>query len=155
VQPILVVEDDGDDIALLRHSLERMNLLNAVDVATSAKAARVYLNSSTPALVISDVYLPGETGVDLLHWVREQPPPLGNVPVIMLSVSTDRIHQMRASALRALLFLPKPIRAEVLLDALRGLGLAVTRVVKGEGFGIVIENPDATGTGQAEHRQER
>src|SRR5438445_148022 len=57
------------------------------------------------------------------------------VQPIMPSGSTDRVHQVKASALRALLFLQKPIETDVLLDTLRGLGLAVTRVVKGQGFG--------------------
>ena len=91
--------------------------------------ARMYLSRITPTLIISDIHLPGENGIELLHWVRSQPPPLGNVPVVMLTVSTDRVHQLHAYALRALLFLNKPIQKDVLLDALRahmlqGTGLA-------------------------------
>jgi CheY-like chemotaxis protein len=141
VQPVLIVEDDANDVTLLRDSLDRINLLNAVDVATSAETARLYLTHNVPALLISDVYLPRETGIDLLHWLREQPAPLGNIPVIMLSGSMERVHQLNASALRALLFMQKPIETDVLLDALRGLGLLVTRVVKGQGFGVVIDLP--------------
>lgn len=140
MQSILVVEDDRHDIELLRDAFTRINVLNHVDVATSAEMARLYLTGSMPALIISDVYLPGENGIDLLRWIRQQPFPLCNVPVIMLSGSTDATHPERASALRALLFLPKPIEPKVLLEALRDLGLAITRVVKGEGFGVVIES---------------
>jgi hypothetical protein len=49
----------------------------------------------------------------------------------MLTVSTNRVHQLEASALRALLFLNKPIRKDVLLDALRGLDLLVTETPRG------------------------
>jgi hypothetical protein len=38
---------------------------------------------------------------------------------------------VHASALRALLFLNKPIQSEVLLDALRGLDLLVTETPRG------------------------
>jgi CheY-like chemotaxis protein len=129
--PVLVVEDNPFDAAFIREVVAELSLLNVLDLATSAETARVYLTGIVPVLIISDVHLPGENGIQLLHWVRSQPPPLGNVPVIMLTVSTNRIHQLHASALRALLFLNKPIRREVLLDALRGLGLLVTETPRG------------------------
>lgn len=139
MRPILLVEDEPNDVMLIRDTLDQLNLVNQVDVATSAEAARVYIKRHTPALIISDIYLPGENGIDLLHWLRDQPMPLGNTPVIMLSGSTERIHQLQASALRALLFLSKPIKQDVLLDAIRGLGLLVTHMPQGEMPGIMIE----------------
>jgi len=72
-------------------------------------------------------------------WLRDQLPPLGSVPVIMMSVSTDEIHHMRASSLRALLFLTKPINQDVLLDQLRGLGLFVTHIPQGEQGALMVE----------------
>jgi DNA-binding response OmpR family regulator len=92
-----------------------------------------------PALIIADIHLPGESGLDFLHWLRDQAGPLGGVPVIMMSVSTDEVHHMRASALRALIFMTKPIKREVLLDQLRGLGLLVTHIPQGEQAGLIIE----------------
>lgn len=139
MRPILLVEDEPNDVYLIRDTLDQLNLVNQVDVATSAEAAKVYIKRHTPALIISDIYLPGENGIDLLHWLRDQPMPLGNTPVIMLSGSTERIHQLQASALRALLFLSKPIKKDVLLDAIRGLGLLVTHIPQGEMPGVMIE----------------
>jgi two-component system response regulator len=137
--PILLVEDNPNDVLLIRDTLDQLNLVNKVAVATSAEAARIYMTNHPPALIISDVYLPGDTGIDLLHWLRDQPLPLGNTPVIMLSGSTERVHQLQASALRALLFLSKPIKQDVLLDAIRGLGLLVTHLPQGERAGVMIE----------------
>ena len=137
--PILLVEDNPNDVLLIRDTLEQLNLVNEVAVATSAEAAQTYITNHPPALIISDVYLPGETGIDLLHWLRDQPLPLGNTPVIMLSGSAERIHKLQASALRALLFLGKPIEQHVLLDAIRGLGLLVTHIPQGERAGMMIE----------------
>lgn len=139
MRPILLVEDDPRDVLLVRDTLDQLNLVNQVDVATSAEAARLYIKRHTPALIISDIYLPGENGIDLLHWLRDQGPPLGDTPVIMLSGSTERIHQLQASALRALLFLSKPIKQDGLVDALRGLGLFVTHIPQGEKAGLMIE----------------
>jgi DNA-binding response OmpR family regulator len=139
MRPILLVEDDPNDVLLVRDTLEQVNLINDIDVATTVDAARTYVQRKMPALIISDIHLPGESGLDFLHWLRGQPAPLGNVPVIMMSVSTDEVHHMRASALRALIFMTKPIKQEVLLDQLRGLGLLVTHIPQGEQAGLIIE----------------
>jgi DNA-binding response OmpR family regulator len=140
MRPILLVEDDPNDVVLVRDTLDHMNLVNEIDVATTVDAARTYVRHRMPALIISDIHLPGgESGLDFLHWLREQSAPLGNVPVIMMSVSTDEVHHMRASALRALIFMTKPIKQEVLLDQLRGLGLLVTHLPPGEQAGLMIE----------------
>lgn len=139
MRPILLIEDDPNDVLLVRDTLEQVNLINDIDVATTVDAARTYVQRKMPALIISDIHLPGESGLDFLHWLRDQPAPLGSVPVIMMSVSTDEVHHMRASALRALIFMTKPIKQEVLLDQLRGLGLLVTHIPQGEQAGLIIE----------------
>ena len=139
MRPILLVEDDPNDVLLVRDTLEQVHLINAIDVATTVDAARAYVLRKMPALIISDIHLPGESGLDFLHWLRDQPAPLGSVPVIMMSVSTDEVHHMRASALRALIFMTKPIKQDVLLDQLRGLGLLVTHIPQGEQAGLIID----------------
>jgi DNA-binding response OmpR family regulator len=139
MRPILLIEDDPGDAMLVRDTLEQVNLVNRVDVATNVESARMYVQRRMPALIISDIHLPGESGLDFLHWLRDQPAPLGSIPVIMMSVSTDEVHHMRASALQALIFMTKPIKREVLLDQLRGLGLLVTHIPQGGQAGFMIE----------------
>jgi two-component system response regulator len=139
VRPILLIEDNPEDVLLTRDALDQLNLMNEVEVAGSAEAAREFVKRTIPALIISDIHLPGKTGIDFLNWLRGQPTPLGNVPVIMLTVSTDETHQMRASSLRALLFVTKPFKQETLLDCIRGLGLLVTHIPEGEMGGVMIE----------------
>jgi CheY-like chemotaxis protein len=124
--PVLLVEDDPGEVAFVREVIEDLSLINRLDVATSAAAARLYLARLTPTLIISNVHLPREDGIELLQWVRARPAPLGDVPVVFLTVRRDRIHELHASTLRPLLVLAKPIERDVLLDALRGLGLLVT-----------------------------
>jgi DNA-binding response OmpR family regulator len=139
MRPILLVEDDPNDALLVRDTLAQVNLINDIDVATTVESAQKYVARRMPALIISDIHLPGQSGLDFLHWLRDQPAPLGSVPVIMMSVSTEEVHHMRASALRALIFMTKPIKREVLLDQLRGLGLLVTHIPQGEQAGLIIE----------------
>ena len=139
MRPILLLEDDPTDALLVRDTLEQVNLINEIDIVTTVGGAQTYVKRKMPALIISDIHLPGESGLDFLNWLRDQPAPLGSVPVIMMSVSTDEVHHMRASSLRALIFMTKPIKREVLLDQLRGLGLLVTHIPQGEQAGFVIE----------------
>jgi CheY-like chemotaxis protein len=140
MRPILLIEDDANDAMLVRETLAQLNLVNDVVTVTSADSAKNFLKRDLPALIISDLYLAGrDTGIDFLNWLRDQVPPLGGVPVIMMSVSTDEMHHMRASSLRALLFLTKPINQDVLLDQLRGLGLFVTHIPQGEQAALMIE----------------
>ena len=140
MRPILLIEDDANDAMLVRETLAQLNLVNDVITVTSSDSAKNFVRRDLPALIISDIYLAGtETGIDFLNWLRDQLPPLGSVPVIMMSVSTDEIHHMRASSLRALLFLTKPINQDVLLDQLRGLGLFVTHIPQGEQAALMIE----------------
>ena len=139
MRPILLVEDDPNDALLVRDTLEQVNLINDIEIATTTEAARTFVRRTMPALIISDIHLPGESGLDFLQWLRDQPGSLGSVPVIMMSVSTDEVHHLRASSLRALIFMTKPIKREVLLDQLRGLGLLVTHIPQGEQAGLIIE----------------
>ena len=140
MRPILLIEDEANDAMLVRETLAQLNLVNDVVIAGTAEIARSVVKRDVPALIISDIYLAGrETGIDFLNWLRDQPPPLGNVPVIMMSVSTEEVHHMRASSLRALLFMTKPINQDVLLDQLRGLGLFVTHIPQGEQAALMIE----------------
>ncbi len=140
MRPILLIEDDANDAMLVRETLAMLNLVNDVITVSSADAAKTSVVRELPALIISDIYLAGHaTGIDFLNWLRDQASPLGSVPVIMMSVSTDEVHHMRASSLRALLFMTKPINQDVLLDQLRGLGLFVTHIPQGEQAGIMIE----------------
>ena len=140
MRPILLIEDEANDAMLVRETLAQLNLVNDVVIAGTAEIAKSAVKRDVPALIISDIYLAGrETGIDFLNWLRDQPPPLGNVPVIMMSVSTEEVHHMRASSLRALLFMTKPINQDVLLDQLRGLGLFVTHIPQGEQAALMIE----------------
>ena len=140
MRPILLIEDEANDAMLVRETLAQLNLVIDVVIVATAEMARNAVKRDVPALIISDIYLAGrETGIDFLNWLRDQPPPLGNVPVIMMSVSTDEVHHMRASSLRALLFMTKPINQDVLLDQLRGLGLFVTHIPQGEQAALMIE----------------
>jgi CheY-like chemotaxis protein len=82
---------------------------------------------SLPVAMILDVYLPDGSGLTLLEWVRAQPEPLGALPVIVLTVATDRTIEERVAALRAVAYLRKPVTDAMLPDVLTTVGLAIVR----------------------------
>jgi CheY-like chemotaxis protein len=78
--PILIVDDNPDDIFFLTRLLTKANISNQVLTADSAEAAIGLLeeamaqNRATaglPGLVLLDMKMPGMNGVDVLHWARQ------------------------------------------------------------------------------------
>jgi CheY-like chemotaxis protein len=139
VAPILIVEDDPDDVVFLKQAFARLKLVNPLQVCTTTEDAIRFLAHTRPALIISDVYLPQQSGIELLRWLRDQQGALSKVPVIVLTGSNERIHEMRAIHLEALMFLRKPIDVTTFLDTIRGLGLVISRSAAGKRGELVIE----------------
>jgi len=77
---ILVVDDDEQVRGVLSRILERHG--HRCELAASADEARATLSRSRPDIVLSDVTMPGETGIALLEGIRHDFPEL---PVVMVS----------------------------------------------------------------------
>lgn len=89
---LLLVEDDLLSAKLLETFLKKHCGVEVTHLF-SAEQARVHLNSaggSTTDLVVCDDTLPGESGVDLLRWVRMQTS-LASVPVVILTALEDAL----------------------------------------------------------------
>ena len=70
---ILLVDDDAVSLEDLRRSINWEKLgIDRVDVAPDPAAAREILSREAVDIVISDIEMPRETGLDLLRWYREQ-----------------------------------------------------------------------------------
>ena len=129
-RPILLVEDEPDDMQFVRRALKRAELVNPLLIATSVEEAQTHCRDGViPVLVLLDVYLKRRSGLEFLEWLRDQPPPLNDTPVVIFSMSTDGTHRTRAQALRSSLFLGKPATEEVLADAIAAFGLVRTTEV--------------------------
>jgi CheY-like chemotaxis protein len=142
--PIFVLEDDPDDLSFIQRALTRANIDNPLEVRATVADARNYFTSLDgtyhPALCLLDIYLPdGETGLDFLAWLRRQPPPIRELPVMIFSVSTDEAHRMSATALRSVIFLTKPVTEAALTDAVLALGFVITTNVSGGRARRIIE----------------
>ena len=140
--PIVLVENDPNDVFFVRHALETARISNPLTVCTNAEQVRRELAESdtAPALFILDIGLDGaESGLDFFHWLRNQPAPLGLTPTMMLTGSASPEDRPMAQQLGAVTFLEKPASAARLTEAVRALGLAVvTSAISGEmGFRLI------------------
>jgi CheY-like chemotaxis protein len=104
-RPILVVEDSDDDLALLQHLLRAARIENPTVVARSGAEAITLLRRmeeandgcATPSVVLTDLKMPGVTGLELTAWMRSHTRFAG-VRVIMLSASNLPSDTARAKA---------------------------------------------------------
>lgn len=92
---ILLVDDDSR----IRDLLSRVLIENGYRVtsAPSAAEARKFLNGLAFDLLILDIMMPGETGLELAGWLREH----STIPIIMLTArsdASDRIAGLEAGA---------------------------------------------------------
>jgi two-component system phosphate regulon response regulator OmpR len=92
---ILVVDDDSRLRDLLRRYLVEQGF--RVTTARNAGAARDQLAAFHFDLLVLDIMMPGETGLDLTQWLRES----SDVPVLLLSAmgeTDDRIAGLSSGA---------------------------------------------------------
>ena len=130
IHPILLVEDEADDASFVRRALEKARIRNPLVVCGTAAKARGVLatpnDAERPALLIIDIFLPGkETGLDFLGWLRTQQAPLGQLPAMIYSASTESAHASTAKALGSVVFLRKPATEDALANAVQALGFVI------------------------------
>jgi len=114
-QRILLVEDESvvrqfASMALREYGYE------VIEAGSVAEAATAYAQQGPFDLVLSDVVLPDESGLDLVEHILSQQPDL---PALLTSGYTDDRSRWSAIRDRGLPYLPKPYGLEDLLRAVR------------------------------------
>ncbi len=105
---VLVVEDDASERQGLAEVLNTWGY--AVETAPDGAEALDKISSFNPAVVISDLRMPGMGGMELLKQVRDAHPDLS---FIMLTAHGDVKEAVEAVKLGAFNFLQKPLLEEV------------------------------------------
>lgn len=113
---ILLVEDNEDDVFLMKRALKAARIKNPVAVAEDGRAAVEYLSSTCPApnAIFLDLKLPFKSGFEVLSWIRTQPE-LKSIPVVVLSSSSEPSDLAKAEALGSNFYMVKPPKASELL----------------------------------------
>lgn len=80
-----------------------------IDTTADGPAAKAAMTASCPDLVILDDEMPGASGLEVLVWLRGQPAPLADLPVIMLTSHIGAEKARTYHAAGANLVLAKPV----------------------------------------------
>jgi CheY-like chemotaxis protein len=129
-RPILLVEDESNDIVLVQRAFARANILNPLEIVRDGDEAVDYLGGTGsygdrqqhpfPSIVLLDLKLPRRPGLDVLRWTRDRPG-LKRMPIIILTSSRQNTEIDRAYELGANSFLVKPVTFEDLLNLIKVL----------------------------------
>ncbi|EWG98438.1 mutant NtrC activator [Halomonas sp. BC04] len=110
--PILIVEDDAAILELLEEELQEAGY-RTLGVA-SAEEALATMSHSDVALVISDVRLPGISGMELLEQLRSQGSQLGFIVITAFGTIDQAVEALKIGADD---FLTKPLDLEGVREA--------------------------------------
>lgn len=104
---ILIVEDDESLAALLAEEAEDLGA--EVSTAVSAEEADAHLQEHRPDLIVSDLRLPGKSGMDLLSETRSLHVPPAFIVITAFGSIPQAVEALKAGADN---FLPKPLDLE-------------------------------------------
>ncbi len=141
---ILLVEDNPDDVLLIRRAFQKAGIGNPVVALDHGDDAVAYLDGTgtysdrhrypLPALMLLDLKLPRRSGLEVLAWVRRHEG-LKRLPVVVLTSSRDEGDINQAYDLGANSYLVKPVAFDDLLRLVRSV----------EGYWLMLnERPDVT-----------
>jgi DNA-binding NtrC family response regulator len=103
---ILIVDDDDAVRDVLYDLFSEEHLCHA---AATAEQALAFLREQTYDTILTDISMPGLSGVELLSILRREQP---DTPVIVVSGIGDRTHAEGLTRLGAFDFILKPFRLE-------------------------------------------
>ena len=112
---ILVVDDDREIRDLLGKFLEKQSF--RVTVARDAREARKLWPLGRYHLVVLDLMMPGESGLDLARWLRSQ----SEVPIVMLTAMGEETDRIVGLELGADDYVAKPFNPRELLARIRAV----------------------------------
>lgn len=113
---ILVVDDDREIRDLLARFLEEKHQMRVTAVRDAREARRAFANGHYH-LVVLDLMLPGESGLDFARWLRGQ----SDVPVVMLTAMGEETDRIIGLELGADDYVPKPFNPRELLARIRAV----------------------------------
>jgi CheY-like chemotaxis protein len=126
----LLVEDNPDQALLMARAFEAAAIAAPLPIFRSGEEAIAFLSSEESyagldpiqpfSFALLDVDLPGISGLDLLEWMSREPR-VKDVPVVMLSSSTEPDHIHRAFHLGAKSYLIKPSGFDALVRLVEGV----------------------------------
>lgn len=131
LKPILLVEDNPNDLELTLIALEKSQLANEVVIVRDGAEALDYLMcrgahaermAGNPAVVLLDLKLPKVDGLEVLREIRNTPH-LKSTPVVMLTSSKEEQDLLRSYELGVNAYVVKPVDFSEFVRAIADLGI--------------------------------
>ena len=126
---ILLIEDELDHVDLFKLRMQDLRLANTIVVYQSGVKAMEYLKSrlgqegeqgELPDIVMLDLGLPGESGLDFLKEIKGHPD-FKHIPVIIHSASKETEDVLDSYRLGGTHFLPKTAGIKMLREIINHL----------------------------------
>lgn len=125
---ILMVEDDPNDVLLLKRALRKERVTLPVQVVSDGQAAIDYLEGRggfadrdrhpLPCLILMDLKMPRMSGLEVLSWLRNHQD-LKDLPVFMLTSSGEPKDRQHAEDHGVEAYRVKPVTLEGLMHVAR------------------------------------
>lgn len=140
---VLLVEDDWDLALLIQAFLSKYEF--NVSIVTDGIEAAVRILDEQPDLVILDIMLPGQTGMDVCRQVRNQYTGI----ILMQTALDDDIDQMMGLEIGADDYIVKQVQPRLLLSRIRALlrRIQVGDVVSSDNTQKPVQPTDAIAIG--------
>lgn len=131
LRPILLVEDNPNDVELTLIALEKTRLANPVVSLRDGEEALQYLrregqwasrSDDNPAVILLDKKLPKIDGHEVLKAVRSDDK-LKRIPVVMLTSSREESDLLRSYDLGVNAYVVKPVAFDDFMAAINDLGM--------------------------------
>jgi len=124
-KPILLVEDNPDDVELTIRAFSKSNIANEIIVARDGEQALELLLGDkpvTPAVVLLDLKLPKIDGLEVLRRIRDSKE-TELLPVVILTSSREENDLVNGYRCGANSYIRKPVDFERFIEAVKTLGV--------------------------------
>ena len=116
MKPVWIVDDDKSIHWVLEKTLAREQIPFKSFPSASEALSQLDLGAEPPQVLVSDIRMPGESGLDLLKQVKLRFPSL---PVIIMTAYSDLDSAVAAFQGGAFEYLPKPFDVDQALELIR------------------------------------
>ncbi|MCC6213063.1 MAG: nitrogen regulation protein NR(I) [Burkholderiales bacterium] len=114
MKPVWIVDDDRSIRWVFEKALTREGI--AYSSFASAREALDALSEGAPQVLVSDIRMPGQSGIELLQEVKERHPA---VPIIVMTAYSDLDSAVAAFQGGAYEYLPKPFDVDQAVELIR------------------------------------
>ena len=115
---LVMVVDDSITVRKVTSSTLKRNGLEVITAKNGLEAIEL-LETRIPDIILLDIEMPKMDGFETATHIRKQEPPIGNIPIIMITSRIGDKHRTRAQEIGVNEFMSKPFVEQVLLEHIR------------------------------------